>query len=65
MLTREQIIETVNLLPETFTSEGLIERIILLEKIEKGLDDSHADRVTNDEEVEKKLAQWLGSFQGV
>jgi predicted transcriptional regulator len=59
MLTRDQIIETVNLLPDTFTSERLIEQIILIEKIDKGLDDSKSGRVTPDEELDKKLEAWL------
>jgi len=59
MLTREKIIESINHLPDNFSSEDVIERIILLEKIEKGLDDSKMGRTTADEQIDKKLPAWL------
>jgi len=39
MLTKEKIKKTIDLLPDNITIDELINRIILLDKIEQGLDD--------------------------
>ena len=59
MLTKEKIIESIKNLPDTFSTEDIIDRIILLEKIEKGLDDSKKGRITPEEQLDKKLSKWL------
>jgi predicted transcriptional regulator len=59
MLTKEKIKKTVDLLPENVTADELINRIILLDKIEQGLDDVEKGNVFTTEEVEKKLNKWL------
>ena len=59
MLTREQVIETLKQLPTKFSLEEVIDKILLLEKIEIGLQQSHNSEVTPDEELDKKLPEWL------
>lgn len=59
MLTREKVIETIKQLPDKFSVEEIIDRIILLEKIEIGLQQSLKGEVTPDEELDKKLPAWL------
>ncbi len=59
MLTKEKIIDSINTLPDKVSAEEIIERIILLEKIEKGMSQSKAGRVTPDEQLEKKLSKWF------
>ncbi len=55
MLTKEKIKKTVDLLPENVSVDELINRIILLDKIEKGLDDVEKGNVYTTKEVENKL----------
>lgn len=59
MLTKEKIKKVIDSLPEKITADELINRIILLDKIEKGLDDVEKGNVYTTEEVEKKLNKWL------
>ncbi|NQU32818.1 MAG: hypothetical protein HQ521_06250 [Bacteroidetes bacterium] len=59
MLTKEKIKKTIDLLPENVTIDELINRIILLDKIEQGLDDVEKGNVYTTEEVENKLNKWL------
>ena len=40
MLTKEKVLFTISKLPESFSLDDLVERMIVLEKIEKGLKDS-------------------------
>ena len=59
MLTKEKIKKTIDLLPDNVTIDELINRIILLDKIEQGLKDVEEDNVYTTEEVENKLNKWL------
>ena len=59
MLNREKVIETIKLLPVNFQMDELFKRILLLEKIEKGIEQSTQGKITPDEELDDKLPKWL------
>ena len=59
MLQREKLIETIKQLPSKFSVDEVIDRIFLLDKIETGLLQSKKGKVTPDEELDKKLPEWL------
>jgi hypothetical protein len=59
MITQEQLIETIKQLPPEFSVDEVMERILLLEKIETGLQQSQKGKVTPDEDLDKKLPKWL------
>ena len=59
MLNKEKVIETIKQLPDNFPLDELIERIILLDKIETGLQQSLNGQVTPDEKIDEKLPKWL------
>lgn len=58
MLTKEKVIGTISKLPETFSLDELVERITVLEKIEKGLKDSDEERVISKKELEERMEEW-------
>jgi predicted transcriptional regulator len=59
MLTKTKVIDTVNALPDTFPVDEIIERLLLLAKIEAGLNDSKNNRIVSEEELTKRLPAWL------
>ncbi|MGZ5283733.1 MAG: hypothetical protein ACXWEY_15770 [Bacteroidia bacterium] len=59
MLTREKVIESIKQLPAKFSADEVIDRIILLEKIEIGLLQSEKGKITFDDDLDKKLPEWL------
>ncbi len=59
MLSREKLIKNIKLLPDKFSLDEVIDRIYLLEKIETGLQQSKNGQVTPDEDLNKKLPEWL------
>ena len=59
MLTKEQIIDSMKQLPDTFSLEDVIERILLLEKIENGIQQSNEGKVIPDSELDNYLPGWL------
>ena len=51
--------DTIKQLPLEFSVDEVIDKIFLLENIEKGLQQSQKGKVTPDEDLDKKLPEWL------
>ncbi len=59
MIKKEQILATVNQLPDEVPLEDLIEKLIAIQKIDQGLDDIREGRTYSNEEAKKKIGKWL------
>ena len=59
MITKAQLINTLDNLPDNLTIDQVIEHIIFVEKVQKGLSDSNNGNVYSMEEAKQKLNQWL------
>ena len=59
MLTKDKIIKSIDSLPDNLTVDQVIDRIIMLDKIEQGLKDVETGDVYTTEEVKNKLSKWL------
>lgn len=59
MLTKENVIKTVSMLPDNFSLDELVDQLIFIEKVQKGLDESFADKVYSKDEAKKRLSKWL------
>ena len=59
ILTKEKVVKSLEKLPEKFTAEQLFEQIILLQKIEEGLNDIEEGNFVSDKNLDDKLKQWL------
>ena len=59
MITKTHLISTLEKLPENLTIDQVIDHIIFIEKVQKGLEDSENGRVYTNEEARKKLSKWL------
>jgi Zn-dependent alcohol dehydrogenase len=60
MLTKEKIRRTIDNFPhEILSLDEVIEKLILLDKVEQGLQDIKEGKVHTTEEVRKKLERWL------
>ena len=57
---KEQVIKLVESLPDDCTWEDVQYHIYVREKIERGLKDVREERVLTQEEVEQRMAKWLG-----
>ncbi len=59
MLTKKKVIASLNDLPEQFSFDELLDRIMLLQKIEIGLKQSSENQTMSTEKVKQKLKKWL------
>jgi predicted transcriptional regulator len=59
MITKEKLIQVINKMPEKFSIEDVIEELVLLSKIEQGLNDVESGRVYTDSIVAEKMEKWL------
>lgn len=59
MITKTQLIDTLDKLPENLTIDQVIDHLIFVEKVQKGLDDSANGRINSKEEAKEKLKRWL------
>lgn len=59
MLSKQQIIKSIESLPDNFSIEEVIDRIVLLQKIEVGLEQSDKAETMSTSDAKKKLRKWL------
>ncbi len=59
MLTKKKLLQTVKEMPDKFSLDDLLDRIILLEKIEVGLEQSKSGQTHSTEQAKEKLKKWL------
>ncbi len=59
MITKEKIQITIQNLPDNPEIELVIEKLILLDKIEQGIKDVNEGNVYTGEQVREKLGKWL------
>ena len=59
MLTKEKIQKTIQSLPDNPELELVIEKLILLDKIDQGIKDADNGEVYSGEQVRDELKKWL------
>ena len=58
--TKDQMIQLIEQLPTDATVEDAIERLYLLYKVERGLDQAETGQKISQQEARRKLSRWLG-----
>ena len=59
MLTKNSVLKTINKLPDNIDLDELIDKLIFIDKVEKGLDQSLQNQVVSETQAKKKLVKWL------
>ena len=57
-MKKDLLVNMVNELPKEFVLEDLMEKLIVLEKIEAGLDDIKHGKTISHEKVKKEMKKW-------
>jgi hypothetical protein len=58
-MRKTTVLESISQLPDEFSIEEIIERLIIIEKIEKGRQDVKNEKVNTEEQAKAKLSKWL------
>ena len=59
MLTKTKLQEHIRNFPEEFSIDELIENLILIEKIDKGNEQSEKGDVISETELDKEIKKWF------
>lgn len=59
MITKTQLIQTLDKMPEEMTIDQLVDQLIFIEKVQQGLEDSSEGRVNNKDQAREKLGKWF------
>ena len=59
MLEKSKVIGTINELPDHFTIDELLDRLIFMHKVEEGLQNVNDGLVSTEEEARIRLSKWL------
>ena len=59
MLTKEKVKKTIDRLPDSFTVDQVVEELVVLAKIEKGLKEVEEGKVYSTQQVKDQLKKWL------
>lgn len=57
-MQKSTILNTLNKLPNKFNFDEFLERLIVIEKIEAGLEDAKNSKTVSHEKVKKLVAKW-------
>ncbi len=57
-VTKKALLKSVREMPDEVSVEDLIDRVLLLSKIERGLEQSTKGEVYSTEEARKRLGKW-------
>lgn len=57
-MTKDKVIETIKGLPEQFDLDVLMERLIFVEKVEKGLEQLKNGEFVKHDEVKEMINKW-------
>lgn len=58
-MKKTQILETLQDMPDEFSVDDLIERLLILQKIEEGQRQIKEGKSYSEEEAKKKMEKWL------
>jgi hypothetical protein len=59
MITKTQLIQTLDKMPENMSIDQIIDQLIFLEKVQKGLEDSANGRIHSKSQAKEKLNKWF------
>jgi predicted transcriptional regulator len=59
MTAKERVLQAVNNLPDDASIEDAMDRLLLLAKVERGLQQADSGQTMSHSEVKERMAKWL------
>jgi predicted transcriptional regulator len=57
-MKKSTVIQTLNELPQKFELDELLERLMVIEKIDEALEDAKSGKTVSHDKVKKMVAKW-------
>jgi hypothetical protein len=57
-MKKSTVIQTLNELPQKFDLDDLLERLIVIEKIDEALEEAKSGKTVSHEKVKKMVSKW-------
>lgn len=58
-MRKSTVLDSISNLPDEFTIDEIIERIIIIEKIDKGRQNVKEGKINSEDQAKGKLGKWL------
>jgi len=58
MLTKENVLKSIEALPDSFTIDQLIDQLLFIEKVQEGLKQSEEGRLVSNEDIKRMIEKW-------
>lgn len=58
-MKKSDLIETLENLPDTFTEDELIDKVLFVKNVKEGLSDIEEGKITTHKEAYNRLEKWL------
>ncbi|HEY0261824.1 MAG TPA: hypothetical protein VGB95_02280 [Chitinophagales bacterium] len=62
MITKENLLRTIKELPDNINIDELLDRVLLIQKIENGLKDSENGNTISHSQFKNEMNEWLKSI---
>jgi hypothetical protein len=62
MISKEKLLKSIEELPEQINIDDLLDRVLLIQKIEEGLLQSDQGKVTSHDSFKSEMTQWFKSI---
>ena len=59
MIAKNKLVKSINEMPDKFSLNDLLDRIVFLQKVEIGLEQSKTGKVNSTAKAKEKLSKWL------
>ncbi len=59
MLTKTRLKKEIEKFPDQFTLDELIERLIIIEKVQEGEKQSESGKIISENEMDKEIEKWF------
>ncbi len=59
MLTKKLVNSQIKDMPNEFALDELIERLLIVEKVNQGLKEVEEGKIITEDELDKKMAEWF------
>ncbi len=59
MITKNNVLDQIKLMPNEFTIDELIEKLIIVDKINLGLKDLEDGKILSEDEMDKEMQSWF------